>query len=590
MGLLVGLVGSPGCQTGDSSVHPFNEAVLSDYQERHKSLTAVAETVADFPKIENRRPAMRVGTLTTTQPSVAQFLEWQMPDPSVAAEIFEQRAKHITDERRLRDYRRVSAKAVEHLKDVKRPTQIRLSLAEVIHRTVANNYLIRVAGYEPAITAAQIVEAEAQFDATFYANWLDVIQDQPVASALQGSSTKVRQLGAGIRKLLSTGTMVDIGYNLQRTESTMPFQTLNPSYTNNFAVQLTQPLLRNFGEDFVRSGILIARNKRDVAIAKFRTEVRKTIEKVEKAYWQLVAARRSLTIAAELLAETEETYRYIEARRDFDAFAVLIANSKSAVDLARVELIKAVAQVKEAEDGLKVLLNDPDLPMPKDIEIIPVDIPDAMPITLDALGEMQTALEHRSELKEAELKIEEAALLVGTAKNQTLPKFDAVFVYKVLGLENDPDGAFDQLTENDFHEYQVGVQFEWPIGNRAARAKLRQAKLSYQAAIEAKRGVIEQVLWEVNSALRGIRWHHQAIYPAVDATIAAEENVRATKERAERKSPPELQTELNGQQQLAQARARLLEEVVSYNVAITDLENAKGTLLLYNNVIVSEPE
>ncbi len=586
---LVCLIGSVGCQsTGDS----WDPEFLTGYEERAGEQRAESEEqIADFPKIRNRRPALLVGTLKSEDPSsIAQSLEWQMPDPSVAPELFEARAKTIEDERRRRDYERVSEAAVQHLKTLKRDRQVRLSLADAVRRALANSYAIRVAGFEPAVSTAQVVEAEAMFDSTFYANWLEIFQDQATASALQGTSTKNRSFAGGIRKLLSTGTQVDIGYNWSRTKTDNSFQELNPAYNNDMTVQLVQPFLRNFGIDFNRSQIRIRKLERKINYERFRQTVRDTLSNVEKAYWELVRRRRDISITAELLAQTEETYRYIRARQDFDAFAILIANSQASVELRRVDLIRAVDEAKRAEDNLKALLNDPELNQAGYVEIIPVDVPEAVPIVVDPLGEIQAALDHRSELKERELEIESAHIAVGTAKNQVLPKFDAVFTYKVTGLGANPDRAFDQLTQNRFHEYQVGVQFEWPIGSRAARAKLKQAKLRYQQAIAARKAQIAQILLDVNNAVRTLNSAQEAIHPAQTATKAAEKNVQATKERAERKSPAELETELNGQQNLAQARRTFLEALVGYNIAISELERAKGTLLHYNNVILEEED
>jgi len=586
---LMGLAGLLGCQSTQQSLAPFNDKLIDNYEARNGVQAADAQTVPDFPKIENRRPAAVVGSLTTTQPTATQTFEWQMPDPSTAADIFSERIKIITDERRARDYQRTSVRAVQHLKALKRGKQIRLSLSEVTHRALANSYAIRIAGFEPAVSAAQIVEAEALFDSTFYANWIETSQDQPTASQLQASKNKARTASAGIRKLLSTGTQIDIGYNFQRTYTNQPFQTLNPAYTNNLNLQLMQPLLRGFGLDFNRSQINIRKSERKIAIEKFRQQVREILINVEQAYWGLVQARRNATVAAELLAETEETYRYVEARRDFDAFAVLIANSKSAVDLKRVEMITAVAKVKEMEDTLKGLMNDPEITLSDDIEIIPIDIPDAVQIVVDRLSEVQIALDSRSELKERELEIEVARIYVGQAKNQVLPKFDAVFSYKINGLDGAPDAAFGQMTENRYEDYQVGVQFEWPVGSRKSRALLKQAKLRYQQAITGRMAQIEKIILDVNKAVRELETAWDAIDPARTATLAAEENVRATKERAERKSPAELQTELSGQEQLAQARRTLLSALIRYNFAIADLERAKGRLLPYNNVVIAEP-
>jgi len=234
-------------------------------------------------------------------------------------------------------------------------------------------------------------------------------------------------------------------------------------------------------------------------------------------------------------------------------------------------------------------MHDPEITLSDDIEIIPIDIPDAVQIVVDRLSEVQIALDSRSELKERELEIEVARIYVGQAKNQVLPKFDAVFSYKINGLDGDPDAAFGQMTENRYEDYQVGVQFEWPVGSRKSRALLKQAKLRYQQAITGRMAQIEKISLDVNKAVRELETAWDAIDPARTATLAAEENVRATKERAERKSPAELQTELSGQEQLAQARRTLLSALIRYNFAIADLERAKGRLLPYNNVVIAEP-
>ena len=60
--------------------------------------------------------------------------------------------------------------------------------------------------------------------------------------------------------------------------------------------------------------------------------------------------------------------------------------------------------------------------------------------------------------------------------------------------------------------------------------------------------------------------------------------------RAERKDINTLTTELNARQSLAAARRAMLGSMVNYNIAIADLERAKGTLLQFHNVIIPEME
>jgi outer membrane protein TolC len=58
--------------------------------------------------------------------------------------------------------------------------------------------------------------------------------------------------------------------------------------------------------------------------------------------------------------------------------------------------------------------------------------------------------------------------------------------------------------------------------------------------------------------------------------------------RAERKDFVVLQNELSARQSLASARRAMLTALIDYNIAIIDLERAKGTLLDYNNIAVPE--
>jgi hypothetical protein len=74
----------------------------------------------------------------------------------------------------------------------------------------------------------------------------------------------------------------------------------------------------------------------------------------------------------------------------------------------------------------------------------------------------------------------------------------------------------------------------------------------------------------------------------LDASHAAEQNLRALQARASKIDPAFLETELNTIEQLANARSVLLRVIADYNIAIVELEKAKGTLLEYNNVAVSD--
>ena len=96
----------------------------------------------------------------------------------------------------------------------------------------------------------------------------------------------------------------------------------------------------------------------------------------------------------------------------------------------------------------------------------------------------------------------------------------------------------------------------------------------------------EQVILEVNIATRAINTAHDQIGPGLASADARQREVESIVARAERKDMNTLTTELNSRRSLAAARRTALNAIVEYNIAIIDLEKAKGTLLSYNNIVI----
>jgi len=523
-------------------------------------------------------------------PSPADVLA-QIPDPRDAEQVFAERLKRIEEtareERVINQYKSVVEKAHEYLGQLGRPRQVELTLAECIHRALANSYVIRREAYTPAISRTRLVEAEAAFDAAFFLDFTYNNVDRATASQLAGNQSDFRSYKGGIRQLLPTGMRVETSLGQSRTFTDLVFATLNPAYDTVFTASFTQPLLRGFGLDYTRTGINLARADVQISHETFVQQVRDTLLGVEQAYWQLVAARRSVMVLAETVAQNWATYKSIEARQPHDATPVQLNNSKSRWQSRLVQYIEAIKQVRDAEDVLKNLLNDPDFKLSDDIEIVPSETPFAAPIALDHFAEVRAALDKRSEIRQARLAIEQARIQTQRAKNDTLPQLDLTFQYEVQGIGGNADTSFDKVTTNRFRSYAVSVTFSYPFGNRAARAAHHRAGMQESQAVVQLQQVLGIVAEEVNAAVRQMMVRYKQIPPQLDAVLAADGNLRALQARAEAVDPAYLETELSAIEQLASTRRTLLQVLTDYNVAIVQLEKAKGTLLEYNNVIVS---
>ena len=203
---------------------------------------------------------------------------------------------------------------------------------------------------------------------------------------------------------------------------------------------------------------------------------------------------------------------------------------------------------------------------------------------LNRLVELKSAMENRPELAQARYAVTSAQVGVGVANNQRLPRLDVLFRYTTNGLGGNPDQAFEGMTTNDFVDYLIGVQFEYPIGNRAAEGAYRQARLTMAQAVSSVKQAVEQVILEVDVAYRNLQTLYRQMLPNATAVVAEVRNLAAIQQRTDRRDPTFLDLELSTQEQLALSRQNLLNTWVQYSIGIVNLELAKGTLLTYNNV------
>ncbi len=540
-----------------------------------------------IPLLDYSQPPAGAAALPSDSAIPLERLRWHVPDPDADRQAaFDRLAKleQEGDKAAVAQIKRV----IERVDAIRREKQIHLSLEEVLRRTLENSYAIQVLSYNPAIETTRVVEAEAAFDAVFFTDIVKNKIDRPSGNELISTDLDLFNSSYGVRKLLPTGMSVSGAYQLNRTKSAISFQQINPEYTSNFVFDMRQPLLRGFGIDYNRSLIIVAKNDRRIADHAFRRQVRDTLRQVEEFYWRLVQARRDIVTSARLLSEFETIYDYLAARESFDITPVQIAATRANLEQSKFDFVRRKAAVFDAEDQLTAGMNWDEVNLADDIEIIPDDSPKMARIIVDRLAEAQSALDHRPEIKEQELRVENAKILVGRAKNEELPRFDLTFRQTYDGLAGNADRSFDELTRMNFIEYFIGVEFEVPIGNRGPRAAHKRAVLQHAQAVAALKQVFEEVIFDVNVATRALGTSYDQILPSFEAAEAREREVNLAVARAERKDYNTLVNELNARQSLATARRAMIASIVDYNIAIIDLERAKGTLLEYNNVLIPD--
>ena len=491
---------------------------------------------------------------------------------------------------------------------------VRLSLQEVIQRAAANNKEARVAGYEPAIEETRQVEAEARFDPAFFLNGSYEVQrilsPQGGQEANPFSPREFRTLSGqtGIRQLLPTGAQTEWSYRVQSIQGNQPggFQFIPDQddedaeafsfqnyYLSELLLRVTQPLLRDFGTEVNQARITISRNTRRVSFLQFRLTLEEQLFEAERTYWELVQAEMEVRIQQDLLDRSIDTYRILESRfvNGLDVSRVQVSQAQAFVEAQRAVLLRARSRVKDLSDAIKRLMNDEAFPVAGPVTVLGADTPLVEQIDFNLADQIDTAMDNRPELGQQIARIRNAEITEEVGRNNLLPQLNFTGSISFQGAGLDVGQAIKDQRQWEDISSSLGLEFEIPIGNRAARAIYRRVQLQRLQAITQYKNLIDIVSQEVVTSLRDVNTSWDVIVQRRQARFAAADSLLAIQQRAEAGealTPTFVQLQLDAQERLAREQAQEAAAIRDYNVAISRLERAKGTLLRYNNVVMEE--
>jgi outer membrane protein len=481
---------------------------------------------------------------------------------------------------------------------------IRMSLRDLVQLAAANSLQVRVSNYQPAVDQARVIEAEARFDPSFFTNFNTAVQSSLLASTNNVGGTnsqfQTTTVATGFKQDLPNGGQVQLQYQLSQVMrapgGSFGGGSLNDfgasSYESNLALQITQPLLKNFGSEVNRARITVARNTQRVSLLDARLQLEKTLSEIEEIYWQLVQAERELAIQEELYNQTVSTSILLQQRAGQDVTLVQLTQSNAALQSRALALVDARYRLRNLSHELKRRVNDPNLPVASPVVVLPDDRPVETPIKIDLAEQIESALSNRAELAQQQVRIDSATVVYKAAQNNILPELNLVGSVGYRSVSDHVLAAAAAQDDPTLLEYSVGLQLTVPLGNREARAILQRTGLQRLQAIYQYKDLIEQVTSEVKTAHDNVYASWERLGTARQSLFAAQAALDAIQQEQDvgnaALTPDFVNRKLNAQEVLAQARREDARAATDYNTAISALERAKGTLLKYDNVLMAE--
>ncbi|MEM7828233.1 MAG: TolC family protein, partial [Candidatus Aenigmatarchaeota archaeon] len=466
---------------------------------------------------------------------------------------------------------------------------IQLSLKECIKYALENNFDLKVFSLDPEISRHEIRKSLGIFDPIFFSDLSTNRNTLPNAFSLSGVTKSIeesRRLNSGLKKRFITGTDAQINLSVDRLETNSRVQLFSSQYTDSINFTINQNLLRKAGIEINKIPEILARNGYQISKLEFERKLMDLILEVQKTYWELVKSKKSLEVNKESLKLAEDLFRQIDVQVRVGTLPTIeLIQAEAEVASRKEAIILAETQVKNLEDELKRLINIDD-PIFWEREIIPSDEPSvtAFKATLDeSIG---IALQRRPEYLNSKIDAESKGLILKLSKNSRYPLLDLRGTFSLNGLsgkinpnlltisippkspfEGDLYDSFDTLSSGDYYTWQIGIYFEYPIGNRQADATYKQSMLEREKALINIKNTEQRIIMEVRQTVRDINANLERIEAAKKSRQLAEERLKAE----EKKFAVGMSTSYNVfqmQRDLIAAKTEEIKAIIDYNISI----------------------
>jgi outer membrane protein TolC len=495
--------------------------------------------------------------------------------------------------------------------------------AQFTQVSVVGTDSIKAFALDPAVVGANIDASLAKFDSRFRTSMTWNKTDNAISNILASfQNGDTFNFSSGVSKFLPSGGVANITWSTNYTRLVAPpVATVNPSWQPALGFQLEQPLLKGYGVEInqLRSqhpgsiqnpnfqspgngltaveGILITRVRFDQQRAEFEKAVNNQLLNVEAAYWNLYEAYGELYARDEAVVDALKLWKNLEERVKGQLTAPPDeAQARAQLETFRAQRIAAVGQVLLRDRTLRSLLGMDD----DGTRLIPIDAPTLAPFEPDWESGKQETLTNHPALIQAREELKARQFDIMVKRDQLRPDLRALSQYNINGLGSHlngpmtvggvPNNALESLSSNRFNNWTLGLVLDVPIGFRTAHSELRVARLNLARTYYQLRDFERKAEVLLRNDYSNVNQQYRTIEAQRAAYEAAARQYSLTLDREEIIEPKSLwlQQLLAAQQSKVQAKIAEYQAIAAYNTALASWQFSKGTILQYNNVMISE--
>lgn len=482
--------------------------------------------------------------------------------------------------------------------------QLSLTHSDVMRVISGNTVAVApVTSYDQEARAAQRDLAYTIFDPNLTLGYLGSQINEPPSSFFgPGIPQQTRRdegdFTAALSKLWGTGATTTVSYAPPLGYLFVPGSTssgFNPIYSTAMVFEARQPLLRGGGIAVNQIPIRVAQLRQEQSVWEFQEAMLAQVRSIKEAYWDLQAAYTALQAANAMVSLAEEIVRIEEARLSTEmGIRADVARAQSQLANFQQERIRFELAAVNREFRLWNLVGcDPG----EAERLVPVDLPQQTPQSLNAQLAIETAVVHRPDLVQRRLSLRIREWEFRLAENGLQPKLDLLALYRANGVGQGLDDALAQASQFGYTDWTLGITLSMPLGNRGPKATIRTAEWQLARERALLRENVRNVSYEFAELARTIQaaWNE---YQQAQRRVEVSQTWLQTARVRFTTPPPSVQTAdgfllllydyqaaLRGQMDAVVESSRLLAQ---YNGLLARWDEGQGTLLSKWNLQVDK--
>lgn len=463
--------------------------------------------------------------------------------------------------------------------DLQQAEPLKIDIQRAIMMAMENNRSFIVQKMSPDIARTAEDEERAVFDSvlTGQASKKRAVADR-LSRAGSGIESSIQDTATGtisLEKLFPSGTTLGLDASSSYTDSSLYSDTF---VSNRLGASVTQSLLQ--GHDVRVNMASVHQAEIDTQISEYelRGFTEALVQSVEEGFWNYALTRRQIEIYTNSLSLAEQQMEEAQERIKIGALAETeLAAAKAEVALRRENLINSRSNATIARLNLLRLLNPSDT-IDWNTDIV-LDYMTTLPdVPLDPVEyHVEVAMKMRPDLNQARLLIRRGELDVVRTRNGLLPRLDAFITYGKTGYARTFSEANDDLDERSY-DVEAGLLFEFPAGNRAAKARHSRAVISKQQSIKALENLVQLAQVDVRTAYVEVERTREQITATAATRESQEEKLRVETEKFRVGKSTSLLV-AQSQRDLVASQIAEVQVVVNYVKALVSLYQLEGSLL-----------